>query len=586
VCSLVVAPDTGPPPAEPFPRHRVLGTLLDPPRRTGLTAGRSDGGPGVEPDAVEPPALTERDAVVGQPAATPSSRWRAATNVGRGARHHHRRIRSLVVARPRHEHRPRHSPEVPTLVPYGVYLAELYAVICLALLLGPWDRWGRVLVVVVLAVLAFCGTAVLGRGLFPTWRETERAGGPPDAGGPRAIRPFGALALQLTPLAVLAVIFPLVGDRLHATTVGGTPLSAVLLAGSVAVPLMAQIACAPLYRVLGDEVYEHGPAALMPGFLAHWPLVFCRSTVLVALLCVPFALTAHWSMAALAGFALFMLCSVAMTQWFVVPIMERRYALWAGAWLAYAAVLVLAPAFTLVAPLAVVMVVAARMLRRPLAFAPRATPHVWRGFALGSVQGTLIWLNPLLLLLVSGSTYQPALVFLALLPALILFNAYFTMIAPGLQTGFDSFQHVLHRAGVQQLQTQAESLREQVRGKFVMLGLSVVGAAACAMIIESLRPSFNTRFYSALVICSVGFGLEAIFVYNLVQLKRDRLAVGLSLVHCVAFTAAMLVWSPTAAFYTVNAGVEVVLVTLLVLVYSREIAEPQYAVFWGHALSW
>ncbi len=476
---------------------------------------------------------------------------------------------------------------MPSLVPYGLYLAELYAVICFLLLLGPWNRWGRLFVVGLVTVLALCSAIVLGRGMaLPTWKDDRDSSGRAPVGASSMTRPFGALALQLTPLAVLAVVFPLVGDRLHALTVGGTPLSSVMLAGSVAVPLVAQIACAPLYRVLGEEVYEKGPSALMPSFLSHWPSVFCRSIVIIVLVSVPFALTAHWSTGATLAFGLFMLCSLAMTQWFVVPIMERRYGLWAGAWLAYAAVLLLTPQLCLIAPLAALAVLACRMLRRPIFFPLRPTPNVWRSFALGSVQGTLIWLNPLLLLLVTGYAFRPTLVFLSLLPAIVLFNAYFTMVAPGLQSGFDSVQHALHRSGMEQLNARTEHLRGQVRGTFMTLGLSVVVAMSLTAVIESLHPALNTSFYNAMVICSVGFCLEAIFVYNLVQLKRDRLAIGVSTVHCVAFTAAILVFSPSAAFYAVNAVVEVAVVAFFILVYAREITEPHYAVFWGHAIAW
>jgi len=503
------------------------------------------------------------------------------------AQHGRKRTRSLIVARPRHQHLPRHSQPVSSLIPYGVYLTALYAVICCLLLLGPWEPWGRLAVVWLVAAMALCSAVVVGRGMAsPSWKDVDDSNRKAGVGASTVTKPFGALALQLTPLAALAVVFPLVGVRLHALTVGGTSLSTVMLAGSVAVPLLAQIACAPLYRVLGEEVYENGPSALTPSFLSHWPSVFCRSIMLVVLLSVPFALTAHWSTGAVLAFGLFMVSSLAMVQWFVVPIMERRYGLWAGAWLAYAAVLLLAPQLCLIAPLAALFVVASWMLRRPIFLPVRSTPNVWRGFAWGSVQGTLIWLNPLLLLLVSGDAFRPTFVFLSLLPAIILFNAYFTMIAPGLQMGFDSFQHALHRAGVERLRVQAEYLRGQVRGKFMTLGISVVVATWLTAVIESLRPALNTSLYNAMVICSVGFCLEAIFVYTLVQLKRERLAIGVSAVHCAAFAAAMVIWSPSATFYAVNAAVEVVLVALFALVYAREITEPHYALFWGHAVAW
>ena len=505
----------------------------------------------------------------------------------REARHRSKRPRSLVVECPRHHGTTRRGKPVSSLFPYGAYMAMLYAVICALLLLGPWNPWGGLAVVVLAAALALCSAVVVGRGMAPpTWKDEAPSGGQAPLGALGAARPFGALAIQLTPLAVLAVVFPLVGDRLHALTVGGTPFSILILAGSVAVPLLAQVACAPLYRVLGEEVYDKGSSALKPSFLSYWPSVFCRAITLVVLLCVTFGMTAHWSIGAVLAFGLFLLNSLAMVQWFVVPIMERRYELWAGAWIAYAAVLLFAPQLCFVAPLAAWFVLIFWMLRRPIFFPLRTAPNVWRAFAQGSVQGTLIWLNPLLLLLVSGDAFRPTDVFLSLLPAIILFNAYFTMIAPGLQFGFDSFQHALDRAGVEVLRAQAEHLRAQVRGKFVALGVSVVVALTLTIVIEILNPVLNTSLYNAMVICSVGFCLEAIFVYSLVQLKRQRLAIGVSAVHCAVFVAAMLTWGPTAAFYAVNGAVEVLLVAVLAFVYTREIAEPHYALFWGHATAW
>jgi hypothetical protein len=48
----------------------------------------------------------------------------------------------------------------------------------------------------------------------------------------------------------------------------------------------------------------------------------------------------------------------------------------------------------------------------------------------------------------------------------------------------------------------------------------------------------------------------------------------------------MIVWSPTALFYTVNAGVELIVIAMLAVIYSHEIAEPEYALFWRHAYAW
>lgn len=491
------------------------------------------------------------------------------------------------MAQPQHQQSRPNGDRVTGLLAYGIYLSELYAVVCCLLLLGPWPPWARFSIVVLVAAVAGCGAALVGRRLaLPKWTDVVDPGGRVKTGVRSTSRPAGALLAQLTPLAVLALVFPVVGNQLHELNVGGTPLSTVIMAGSIAVPFLAQTACAPLYKALGNDVYNEGSSLLVTNFLARWPIVFIRSLCLVVLLCAAFAATTQWSVGALFAFALFMVCSLAMVQWFVVPIMERRFGLWAVAWLAYAAVLLFAPELCLIAPLATLFVLGISILRGPIFLSLRPTPHVWRTFARGAVQGTLIWLNPLLLLLVTGPSFNPTLVFFSLLPALVLFNSYFTLIAPGIQFGFDSFQYALQKSPVTKLRVQAEYLRAQVRGKFVALGLSFVVATSITMAAESWEPALSSPLYNAMILCSLGFCLESIFVYHLLQLKRDSFVVSFSFAHCVGFAIAMFVFAPTASFYTVNAILQVVIVATLAIVYAREIAEPHYALFWRHATAW
>ena len=156
--------------------------------------------------------------------------------------------------------------------------------------------------------------------------------------------------------------------------------------------------------------------------------VLLRSVPLAGLMSLPFAVATAWPMSALLALALFNLCSLMMVQWFVVPIMQRRYGLWAAAWVGYALLLLVAPQACLIAPLAALAVLAAATVRRSVITRPRSTPGVLPAFLRGSMQGTLVWLNPFLLSLTAGQAFQPTTAFLALLPAVLLFNIYFASV--------------------------------------------------------------------------------------------------------------------------------------------------------------
>jgi hypothetical protein len=477
------------------------------------------------------------------------------------------------------------SRRIMRMLGYGAYMSCLYAVVCGLLLATTNSTSLRLFVPMILGVVAVTGAAVAHRA-----GSAARAG---SVGRPlctsqirKLSRSVLAVIGQLTPMALLAGVFPVVGGRLHEMTVGGTPLSSVLMAGSVTAPLLAQIACAPLYRALGEDVYNKGSSVLVSSFLARWPGVLLRSVPLAGVMSLPFAVATAWPLSALMALALFNLCSLMMVQWFVVPIMQRRYGLWAAAWVGYALLILVAPQACLVAPLAALAVLAAATVRRSVIARPRSTHGVLPAFLRGALQGTLVWLNPFLLLLTAGQTFQPKTAFLALLPAVLLFNIYFVSLATGLQSGFAVFQNALHGEPLSRMRTTRDRLTRQVGRKFAALVVMLVAAMAVSIGLQFADPTLSTSLYVALTACSIGFCLESILVYDLIQVKRDWFALGLSAVHMTAFAVTMIVWSPSALFYTINTIVEVFVVLFLALAYAREIAEPDYATFWRHATGW
>ena len=125
----------------------------------------------------------------------PSRRYLVTSFLPGEPQHSRKRTRSLIVARPRHKHPPRHNERLTSLIPYGVYLTALYAVICCLLLLGPWEPWGRLAVVWLVAAVALCSAVVIGRGMAsPSWKDVDDSSHTATVGGSTVTKPFGALA--------------------------------------------------------------------------------------------------------------------------------------------------------------------------------------------------------------------------------------------------------------------------------------------------------------------------------------------------------------------------------------------------------
>ena len=69
-------------------------------------------------------------------------------------------------------------------------------------------------------------------------------------------RPGAGLLLYLSPVILLNLVYPLVSPAMAAVDVGGVQLTLVVLASSITVPWLAQAACLPAYRAIGDLMAE------------------------------------------------------------------------------------------------------------------------------------------------------------------------------------------------------------------------------------------------------------------------------------------------------------------------------------------
>ena len=352
------------------------------------------------------------------------------------------------------------TPETPVagsrdrshLLAATVYLGGLYLLLFLVYLYQPHSRAARFVIFGAVLFFAVRGALEMGIPHRHRTRASRKAASHDRAPAWRSgSRTLLSLAAQLTPIIALALVFPIVGTRLAAVKFGHTSLSSVLLAAALSVPWLAQIGCAPLYRAIGEDIYNNGPTALVRSFLSRWPAVFVSSIPAVAVLDLSFTIVFRWSRGASLAYLLFGVVSLALTQWFVVPVMEHRYWLWAVTWVAYALALLLAPRLYVLPPCAGLVVLVTAVVRGGARGHITWTHGVGRRLLEGAVLGNLIWVNPLIAYFALGGHFHAAQIFLSLLPAVLLYNFYFVVNAPKVNDYFEKLQHTLQDDPVRSL---------------------------------------------------------------------------------------------------------------------------------------
>ncbi|WP_156417224.1 hypothetical protein [Kocuria rhizophila] len=103
------------------------------------------------------------------------------------------------------------------------------------------------------------------------------------------------LLLYLSPVIFLNIVFPLVSPRMAEATVGGVQLTHVVLTSSITVPWLAQAACMPADRAIGELMAERDMQKITRRFCEVWPAMFLQTLPLAGLFALPLWLATGWS---------------------------------------------------------------------------------------------------------------------------------------------------------------------------------------------------------------------------------------------------------------------------------------------------
>lgn len=399
----------------------------------------------------------------------------------------------------------------------------------------------------------------------------------------------GQLVLHLTPVLLLTTVFPLVASQISSARIGGVSLTSVVLASSMTVPWLSQSACMPLYRGIGETLHRGDRDALLASFCRAWPLIALRSLSVVVLFAVPVQLVSGWPLPVLGAYLALTVLHLLFVQLLVLTNRPGQRGLWAAAWSAYAAALLVAPTVWFLPPLAGIAVLLVQLRRHvrdladPLVLDRRdVAADLIRGLLLGAV----LWADKFVFLLAAGRNFAVAVVFLALLPAMVAYNAYFVLFAPRFDREVRTMRAAMEEEPLDRLHRQSSRLAGTITA-----GILKTGAAGAALVLVVTGgvvawDRAAAPLASAVAVASWAFMMTTVLSYKLDYIGQRSLGQAIGALHLTAVVAAFTLLPSGIAVYLTLAGVELVLLAVAVRSCMRHWGRSEYSLFWRHATSW
>ncbi len=464
-------------------------------------------------------------------------------------------------------------PERPWIAPV-VGSAVVALLLGTTLLLPPLADRGTAIGITAVVAVVLLGALAL------AWPSTSTRG---------PLSTAGQLVLHLAPVLLLTTVFPLVATEISSARIAGVSLTSVVLASSMTVPWLSQSACMPLYRGIGDTLHRPDRDAMVVAFCRAWPLIALRSLSVVALFALPVQLVFGWPLVVLGAYLVLTVLHLLFVQLLVLTNRPDHRGLWAASWTAYAAALFLAPTLWVLPPLAGILVLLVplrrhvRRLADPMVLDRRdVASDLVRGLLLGAV----LWADKFVFLLFAGRDFAVDVVFLALLPAILAYNAYFVLFAPRFDREVGTMRSAMEDEPLERLRRHSARLSGTVSSGILKTG--VVGAALVLVVTGGVVvfDRASAPLASAVAVASWAFMMTTVVSYKLDYVGQRSVAQAIGAAHLVAVVAAFALLPSGTAVYLALAGVELLLLGLAVHNCMRHWGRPEYSLFWRHATSW
>jgi hypothetical protein len=399
---------------------------------------------------------------------------------------------------------------------------------------------------------------------------------------------FGRLLSQLSPVILLSVAYPLAAGRLSTVEIGGLAFPKLVLATSVTAPWLSQIVCMPIFSALSPHAAVDDARRLCARALEAWPWTFAAVLPVLAILAVPVCLTEHWQLSAALVYATLCLLNAAFAQSLVYSVIRRHSVLWLAGWAAYAAALLLLPQIWFLPPLAGLSVQVAYLVSHARTSRLRffKPAHIGADLAKGAMLGCLLWSDKYLYLLRFPHSFNAALLFGAMVPAIVAYNFYFAMLAPRTDSLVKSVRQAMDAALISRLRHECDALSTYVRGSVSRVGLICSLLSLMALSILVVVAPYDRLIAGCEMLACWCFVMGSVACYKLAYIGQARLAYSYGALHLLLASAAFAL-SPSAPYvYLTLAVIELLIVPQILRSCMRDWDQPEFMLFWRHALRW
>lgn len=397
-----------------------------------------------------------------------------------------------------------------------------------------------------------------------------------------------ALALYLSPLVLLNLVFPLVTPTISNQHVGGVSLTYVILASSITTPWLAQAACMPAYRGLATLMGEKDMSQIVPRFVQGWVPMLVQSLPLVALFALPLWIFSGWSAHAMGLYMALCVLHLIFVQSLVIANIGERRGHWAIAWIAYAGSLMLAPTWVWLPPVAATLTqlfFIRKHLHHAAALTRLSHADVAKDLARGLLMGSVLWGDKFILFLVTEGQFQVVVVFMAMLPAVLAYNFYFVNLAPSVDNNIRVLHTAIQGQPIKDLVSTSTELSRVIDRSVLRTGaLGMLLTLACSLVLEALVPQ-HAGLAVSIALASWAFMMLTMLGYELDYIGERHMSQILAAIHLLIMIGAFTVLPSTGAYLMIVIG-DITLVAVAWWLYKRAWSQPEYTLFWRHAIAW
>ena len=397
-----------------------------------------------------------------------------------------------------------------------------------------------------------------------------------------------ALVLYLSPLILLNIVFPLVSPTISQQEFAGVSLTHIILASSITTPWLAQAACMPAYRGIAEMMAEKDMDRIARRFCQGWLPMFVQSMPLVVLFAVPLWLATGWNLQAVGLYGVLCLLHLLFVQSLVIANVGQNRGHWAAAWAAYALALAVAPTWVWLPPLAAAATplwFIRGNLRHLAAMQRLAHQDVAKDLVRGLLLGAVLWADKFVLFLSTDGGFHVIVVFMAMLPAVLAYNFYFVNLAPAVDKSIQGLHAAIQGESMNELVSTSGRLARVIDRSVLRTGaLGMVLTLACSLVLGSIFPE-QLMLAVVVALSSWCFLMLTMLSYELDYIGERFAPQSLGAVH-IAVLALSFWLLPLVSAYGVILLADLVLVTIAWVLYKRHWSQPEYTLFWRHAVAW